>query len=190
MKKKGIAIISIVVLAVVCISIFFYNNYSSKRNGKTFESRELIIQEKYDADYLICELKIDGNIYCGFELANGRTGLAKFAEKNGKYTSGKCRYENNDVPLVDMNVLNEKFCYLIFFNQPDMERVEVTYQVTTYSGTRENVTFDYDITDFEIICSESPQAGQPISIVYYDTNGNEYRFIEHPETREMYIKEY
>ena len=189
MKKKSIAIIGIVVLVVVCVSIFFYKDYSSKRNGKTFESRELILQEKSDADYLICEEKVDGYIYSGYELANGRTGLATFKEDNGNYRISMCKYADEDVPAVRMDILNEKFCYLIFLNQPNMKRVEVTYVVTTYSGTKENVTFDYNISDYAVICSESPQAGQPISIVYYDTNGNEYRFVEHPEMREIYIKD-
>lgn len=191
MKKKSIAIIGIVVLVVVFVSIFFYKDYSNKSNGKTFESRELILQEKYDADYLICEEKIDGYIYSGFELANGRTGLATFKEDNGNYKASMCKYADEDVPAVRMDILNEKYCYLIFLNQPNMKRVEVTYVVTTYSGTKENVTFEYDITDYAVICSERPQAeaGEPISIVYYDTNGNEYRFVEHPEMGEIYIKD-
>ena len=189
MKKSYIAIISIIVVVAVCISILYYKDYSSKRNGKTFESRELILQEKHDADYLICEEKVDGVIFCAYELANGRTGLARFVEDNDRYRFSQSKYANQDVPAVLMDVLNEKYCYLIFFNQPNMKRVEVTYEVTTFSGTREKVTFDYNITDYAVICSESPQAAQPISIVYYDTKGNEYRFVGHPETREMYVKE-
>ena len=191
MNKKNITIISMIVLVAVCVSVFFYKDYSSKRNGKTFESRELILQEEYDADYLICEEKVDGYIYSAFELANGRTGLATFKEDNGKYRISMCKFADEDVPVVRDDILNEKYCYLIFLNQPNMKRVEVTYVVTTYLGTKENVTFDYEITDYSIICSERPQiqAGEPISIVYYDTNGNEYRFVEHPEMKTIYIKD-
>ena len=188
-KKNYILIISVILIMFVCVSVFFYKDYSHQRNGKTFESRELILQENYDADYLICEEKVDGVIFSGYELANGRTGLARFVEDNDRYRVSQSKYANQDVPAVLMDVLNGKYCYLIFFNQPNMKRVEVTYEVTTFSGTREKVTFDYDITDYAVICSESPQAGQPISIIYYDTNGNEYRFVGHPETREMYVKE-
>lgn len=189
MKSRKIIIIAIMIL-LISVSVFFYMDYSSKRNGKTFESRELILQEKYDADYLICEEKIDGYIFSGFELANGRTGLATFKEDNGKFKATMCKYADDNVPAVRMEILNGKYCYLIFLNQPNMKRVEVTYVVTNYLGTEENITINYDITDHKIICSERPQkhSGQPIEIVYYDIKGNKHRFIEHPEMRDVYIK--
>ena len=187
--KKIRIVIIIAIIVFLALAIFFYHNYSCKRNGKTIESRELILQEQFHADYLICEEKKDGMIFSGFELSDGRTGLAFFRKDNNRYKCGQCKFVDSDVPAVLYKILDGKGCYLIFFNQPNMKYAEVTYTVTTLSGEQKEVTLKYDISDYAVICSESPQWEQPIRIMYYDKNGNEYKFVEHHSTREMYVKD-
>ena len=189
MRRNIVVAISIVLVLAACIGIAFGVDYFAKRNGKTTESRELILQENYEGDFLICERKIDGMIFSAYELSNGRTGVAEFKEEENGYRAGRVKFSDADVPNVQMEVLNEKYCYVIFLNQPNMEYVTVVYEVTTSSGEREEVSFRYDLDDDRLACSESPQGGEPKYIVYVDEEGQQYKFAEDPEgTREYYVK--
>ena len=188
MKKSTIVIISIICTLAVCVGAFLVADYFAKRDGRTRESRELIVREELGADFVICEEKIDGIIYVAFEFPNGRIGVTGFEQKGDKYkTSGlHSKYSNADVPNVH-NVI-WKYADIIFFNKPDLDYVELTYEVIDNKGEEIEVTERVNI-EKQIFCVDRPQYTEPISMTFYDKNGKKYEFVkesEHPNG--IYIK--
>ena len=188
MGKKSVAIISIICTLVVCLSVYFVSNYFDKRDGRTKESRELILTARKDVDFVICEQKINGIIYVAFELPNGRIGMTAFEEEGGKYKlSGWTRYSNSDVPTVE-KVLWE-YADIIFLNKPDLSYVELTYEVIDIRGETVQVTNRLEFDGDRILYAERPQYSEPISMTFYDVNGKEYAFIDESEyPNGIYIK--
>lgn len=189
MKKSTVAIISVICTIAICVGGFLINDHSTKRNGNTRESRELVLREDAEADFVIEEFKTDDLIFCAYELSNGRIGVAKFKAEDDKYRLSGAKYADKDVPNVQLEIVDKKFCYIVFLNNSNLDYAEITYNVTTYSGKREDVVFKYEVDDKLIICSESPQGGEPIGMVFYEKNGEKHEFIPNPDgTRESYVK--
>lgn len=190
MKKATIAIISVVCTLAVCVGVFFVTDYFSKRDGRTRESRELIVREELGADFVICEEKINGIIYVAYEFPNGRIGVTGFEPEGDKYkTSGlHSKYSNADVPNVH-DVIWEN-ADIIFFNKPDLDYVELTYKVIDYNAKEIEVTerIEYE-KEKQILYAKRPQYEEPIAMTFFDKNGKKYEFIdesEHPNG--CYIK--
>ncbi len=181
MKKQTVAIISILCTLVVCLSVYFVSNYFDKRDGRTRESRELILREELDADFVICEQKINGIIYVAFEFPNGRIGVAGFEEEGDRYKiSGlHTKYSDSDVPNV--NKVIWEYADIIFLNKPDLSYVELTYEVIDIYGKNVQVTNRLEFNGDRILYAERPQYSEPISMVFYDINGKEYAFIDESE---------
>ena len=189
MKKSTVAIISVICTIAICVGGFLINDHSTKRNGNTRESRELVLREDAEADFVIEEFKTDDLIFCAYELSNGRIGVAKFKAEDDKYRLSGAKYADKDVPNVQLEIVDKKFCYIVFLNNSNLDYAEITYNVTTYSGKREDVVFKYEVDDKLIICSESPQGGEPIGMVFYEKNGEKHEFTPNPDgTRESYVK--
>ena len=188
MKKSTVAIISVICTIAICVGVFFVTDYFSKRDGRTRESRELILQEEYDADFVIEEYKTEDAIYTAFECLNGRMGVAKFNLEKNKYRWGSTRYADNDVPNVQ-KVLWE-YADIIFFNKPDLDYVELTYKVIDYNAKEIEVTerIEYE-KEKQILYAKRPQYEEPIAMTFFDKNGKKYEFVdesEHPNG--CYIK--
>ncbi len=68
MKKSAVAIISVVCTLAVCMCAFLITDYFAKRDGRTRESRELIVREDCGADFVTCEEKNDIKYLCLKEI--------------------------------------------------------------------------------------------------------------------------
>ena len=190
MKKSTVAIISVICTIAICVGVFLVTDYFSKRDGRTQESRELIVREELGADFVICEEKINGIIYVAFEFPNGRIGVTGFEPEGDKYkTSGlHSQYSNADVPNVH-DVIWE-YADIIFFNKPDLDYVELTYKVIDYNAKEIEVTerIEYE-KEKQILYAKRPQYEEPIAMTFFDKNGKKYEFVdesEHPNG--CYIK--
>ncbi len=184
MKKSTIVIINVLCTLVVCIGAFLVTDYFAKRDGRTKESRELIVREELGADFVICEEKINGIIYVAFEFPNRRIGVTGFEQKGDKYkTSGlHSKYSNADVPNVIDEIIDGRRCDIIFFNKPDLDYVELTYEVIDYEGEEIEVTkyIEYE-KEKQILRAERPQVSEPASITFYDKSGRKYEFVDESE---------
>lgn len=189
MKKSTVAIISVICTLIICLSAYLVFDYSGKRDGRTRESRELILREELGADFVICEQKINGIIYVAFEFPNGRIGVVGFEQDGDRYkTSGlHSKYSNSDVPNVQ-DVIGE-YADIIFLNKPDLSYVELTYEVIDIHGETVQVTNRLEFNGDRILYAKRPQYSEPISMTFYDLNGNEYAFIDESEyPNGIYIK--
>ncbi len=189
MKKSTVAIISVLLTLAVCLGVFLITGYFAKRDGRTRESRELILREELGADFVICEQKINGIIYVAFEFPDGRIGVVGFEQNGDRYkTSGlHSMYSNSDVPNVH-KVIGE-YADIIFLNKPDLSYVELTYEIVDNNGENIQVTNRLDFNGDSILYAERPQFSEPISMTFYDINGKEYAFVDESEyPNGIYIK--
>lgn len=190
MKKSTIAIISVICTLAVCVGAFFVTDYFSKRDGRTRESRELILREDDDADFVIEEYKTEDAIYTAFECLNGRIGVAKFNLEKNKYRWGSTRYADADLPNVIYEIVEEKYSDIIFFNKPNLDYVELTYKVINNKAKEVEVTERiYYEKENQIIYAERPQVSEPSAITFYDKNGKKYEFVDESEySNGCYVK--
>lgn len=182
MKKSTVAIISVICALAICIGGFFVTDYFSKRDGRTRESRELILREDDEADFVIEEYKTEDAIYTAFECLNGRIGVAKFNLEKNKYRWGSTHYADNDVPNVIYEIIDGKYCDIIFFNKPNLDYVELTYKVIDYEAKEIEVTkrIEYE-KEKQILRAERSQVSEPASMTFFDKNGKKYEFIDESE---------
>jgi hypothetical protein len=183
--KKNLIILLIVVgcLVLLCILPYVFN---LKYNGATKESRQLVLQKKYDATDVIDETELENNymatrekyILVAANFKDNKKGLAIFKKQGSKtYELETIKY-NDDSDIIVYGIPEHFTNYhILFLDKPNLDYVEITYDHSEDVDEPENAieTKKYDAKKDKILCVNATM-DEPAKVTFYDTNGNKYEW--------------
>lgn len=164
-KRRIIMIISLIVvcaLGFLVLGIIQYNNH----DGKSTESRELIIGDVYKDSEIYSEFILDDNgehIISAFYY-DACLAIAYFRQDNsGRYQMINAKVSNNDEECIILEVgFNDKEYYVGAINQDNLKNALITY---TYADGEQS-TVEKEVSGKGIFLCERPEEVHSIMVEY------------------------
>lgn len=169
MKKKGIIIITIILLAILGYGAF---QYYSQPDGSTLESREEILKgtPKGIEWNIAQEQEFNGYLLSSI-YADNKSGIAVFEPiGNAKYKLVSREWRDAEDIVTSGFSIDGEWYDIIWFNGAETSSAEITYSV----NGKENEPIVFDTSDMKIICVQAPAKDYSLEVKYYDDNGNVY----------------